>query len=583
MKLIVGSGSCGNAAGASGVFASLKAGIQKSGLKNEVHITGCIGMCYLEPIVDIIDNNGNKKTYVKVNADATAEILKLVNAEANSAAQYLISQEDEEILHSQNRIALRNCGIINPENIDEYIEREGYKAIKKCLANMTADQVIDEIKVSGLAGRGGAGFPTWYKWKIAKEAAGSKKYIICNADEGDPAAFMDRTIIESDPHAIIEGMMIAAYAISADEGIVYIRSEYPLAIAQLEIAIKQAREHGILGSNIFGSGFSFDVQIRSGLGAYICGEETALIASLEGERGMPRLKPPFPAQKGYWQKPTVVNNVETIVNVPWIIRNGGAVFSAIGTENSRGTKVLALSGKIKNGGLVETAMGKTINDIVYGAGGGLGNGKKFKAVQIGGPDGGCLPEALGGTPIDYKSLAANGATIGSGGIVVMDDTVCMVGTARYFLDFICKESCGKCTHCRIGTARMLEILERICKGNGRNDDIKLLEDLAIEVREGSLCTLGQTAANPVLTTIMYFRKEYEDHIIRKKCTAHQCRPLLSYQIDTGKCTGCTLCKQKCPSGAISGEVKKAHTINMEMCIKCGKCREVCCFGAVLVD
>ncbi|MCL1952349.1 MAG: 4Fe-4S binding protein, partial [Oscillospiraceae bacterium] len=448
------------------------------------------------------------------------------------------------------RIALRNCGVINPEDIEEYLAREGYAAAEKCLTQLTPEEVIAEVKASGIGGRGGAGFPTWFKWQAARNSPGEDKYMICNADEGDPGAFMDRAVIEGDPHAVIEGMLIGAYAIGAREGIVYVRAEYPLAILRLEQALKQAREKGLLGENIFGSGFGFDIGIKAGAGAFVCGEETALIASLEGERGMPRLKPPFPAQKGYWGKPSNINNVETYANIPWIIRNGGEAFSAMGTENSKGTKVFALTGKIAKGGLVEVPMGRTIREVVFGAGGGIRGGKAFKAVQIGGPSGGCIPEALADTLIDYRTLAATGAIMGSGGMVVMDETTCMVDMARFFLDFTVKESCGKCVHCRIGNQRLLEILGRICEGEGREGDIELLEDLAKQICAGSLCALGQTAPNPVLTTLRYFRNEYEDHIVRKKCTAHQCKPLLTYSISE-KCTGCTLCSRKCPVGAIS--------------------------------
>ena len=583
MKVVVGKGSCGIAAGAAKISSRLEQGIRELGADCTVAVTGCIGMCYLEPIVDVIDAQGDKKTFVRVDARGAEELLKYINGESGSAGEYLISREDAGILAGQHRIALRNCGVIDPEQLGEYLEAGGYEAIRKCVTEMTPQGVIDEIKVSGLAGRGGAGFPTWFKWNAARSSKGDKKYVICNADEGDPGAFMDRAVIEGDPHTLIEGMLVAAYAIGADEGVVYVRAEYPLAILRLEAAITQAVEAGYLGDNILGSSFSFHLRIKAGAGAFVCGEETALIASLEGERGMPRLKPPFPAEKGFWQKPSNINNVETYANVPWIILNGGAAFAALGTENSKGTKVFALTGKVKNGGLVEIPMGVPVKDVIFGPGGGIKDDKAFKAVQMGGPSGGCIPAALSDTIIDYRSLAATGAIMGSGGMVVMDETTCMVDMARFFLDFTCKESCGKCVHCRIGTKRMLEILEHITKGEGKEGDIELLEDLGQQVKGGSLCGLGQTAPNPVLTTIKYFRNEYEDHINHKKCTAHQCKSLLTYEIDAGKCTGCTLCSRKCPTEAISGEVKKSHEIDREKCIQCGKCAEACHFAAVLVD
>lgn len=583
-KVIVGKGSCGIAAGANRVSTLLEEGLRSKGAS--VGTTGCIGMCYLEPIVDVIGEDGAKKTYVQVDAEGVEEILKALDGQENNAEKYLIPNEDADNLGKQTRVALANCGIIDPENIEHYIEKGGYEAVKKAIKEMTPQAVIDEIKASGLGGRGGAGFPTWFKWQAARNSAypaDGIKYVICNADEGDPGAFMDRAVMEGDPHALIEGMLLAAYAIGASEGVIYVRAEYPLAIHRLETAMAQARERNLLGDGIAGTGFSFSLRIKAGAGAFVCGEETALIASLEGERGMPRLKPPFPAQKGYWQKPSNINNVETYANVPWILRNGGKAFSAMGTENSKGTKVFALTGKIKKGGLVEIPMGSTIKDVIYGVGGGIKNDRQFKAVQMGGPSGGCIPSELIETMIDYRSLAATGAIMGSGGMVVMDETTCMVDMARFFLDFTCKESCGKCTHCRIGTKRMLEILTRITEGEGKDGDIELLLDLGEEIKAGSLCGLGQTAPNPVLTTIKYFRNEYEDHIYNRKCTARQCKPLLSYSIDAEKCTGCTACARKCPVEAISGEVKKPHTIDPELCIKCGKCAETCRFGAVIVD
>ena len=447
---------------------------------------------------------------------------------------------------------------------------------------MTPEEVIEEIKISGLAGRGGAGFPTWFKWNAARQSQGETKYLICNADEGDPGAFMDRAVIEGDPHNLIEGMMIAAYAIGACEAVVYVRAEYPLAIRRLENAIKQAREKGYIGKNIMGTDFSCEMRIKAGAGAFVCGEETALIESLEGSRGMPRLKPPFPAQSGYWRKPSNINNVETFANVSWIILNGGSAFSAMGTENSKGTKVFALTGKIKRGGLVEIPMGKTLRDVIYDIGGGIKNGKEFKAVQMGGPSGGCIPAELLDTVIDYKALSATGAIMGSGGMVVMDSDTCMVEMARFFLDFTAKESCGKCVHCRLGTKRMLEILTRITEGNGKEEDIDLLRELCLTVKDGALCGLGQTAPNPVLTTLRYFENEYVEHIKDKHCKAHECTNLLRYEINGENCKGCTLCAKKCPVGAISGTVKNPHIIDMDKCIKCGNCKTVCRFGAVEV-
>lgn len=579
MKIIVGKGSCGIAAGANKVSDVAQKYITENNLNIEISVTGCIGMCYLEPIIDVIDHNNEKVTYVKVDTENIKEIID-AHTKNTKAEQYIISAEDADILAKQTRIALRNCGVIDPENIDEYIASGGYKAIEKCIKEMTQNDVINEVKVSGLAGRGGAGFPTWFKWNAAKDAQGTKKYTICNADEGDPGAFMDRAVIEGDPHALIEGMLIAAYAMGSDEGVVYVRAEYPLAIVRLNKAIDQAKEKGYLGKNILGSNFSFDLRIKAGAGAFVCGEETALIASLEGERGMPRLKPPFPAQKGFWQKPSNINNVETYANVPWILFNGGAAFSAMGTENSKGTKVFALTGKISKGGLVEIPMGAKVGDVIYGVGGGIKDGKAFKAVQMGGPSGGCIPNQLIDTIIDYRSLAATGAIMGSGGMVVMDETTCMVDMARFFLDFTCKESCGKCIHCRIGTKRMLEVLTRITKGEGKDGDIELLENLANQIKSSSLCGLGQTAPNPVLTTIRYFRNEYEDHIYNKKCTAHQCEALITFDIVEDKCKGCTLCAKKCPVNAISGKVKELHIIDQEKCIKCGKCLTSCKFDAV---
>lgn len=581
MKIVVGEGSCGIAAGAAKVYSAIEKLIGLTG--STLTVTGCIGMCFLEPIVDIYDGGELKKRLVKVRPEDAEKIIAYVNGDENAVNDIEISDDDKLFLEKQTRIALRHCGIINPEIIDEYTACDGYRALKKVLKTMTPEEVIEEIKISGLAGRGGAGFPTWFKWNAARQSPGETKYLICNADEGDPGAFMDRAVIESDPHNLIEGMLIGAYAIGAKEAVVYVRAEYPLAIERLKEAIKQAEEKGFLGENIMGTGFSCKMRIKAGAGAFVCGEETALIESLQGERGMPRLKPPFPAQSGYWYKPSNINNVETFANVSWIILNGGEAFAAMGTEGSKGTKVFALTGKIKRGGLVEIPMGKTLRDVIFDIGGGIKNGKKFKAVQMGGPSGGCIPAELLDTVIDYKALGATGAIMGSGGMVVMDETTCMVSMAQFFLDFTAKESCGKCIHCRIGTKRMLEILNRIVKGEGREGDIELLEELCYSIKDGALCGLGQTAPNPVLTTIKYFRNEYEAHINDKKCPAKSCPDILEYTIDADKCRGCTLCAKKCPANAISGEVKSAHKIDRDKCIKCGSCVSVCRFGAVNVD
>ena len=582
MKVIIGQGSCGVATGAKKTAVEFERLILEKGLNIEVDITGCIGTCYLEPIVDIYDDNDVMTRYVKVRPDKVEEIVEkhLINGEI--ATDLAISDEDKLFIEKQQRVVLRNCGLINPEKIEEYIAVGGYEATKKVVTSMSPDDVIEEIKNSGLRGRGGAGFPTWFKWNAAKQNKSDQKYIACNADEGDPGAFMDRSVLEGDPHSLIEGMIIGGYAMGATEGIIYVRAEYPLAIHRLEIAMAQAREKGFLGKNIFESGFDFDLRIKAGAGAFVCGEETALIASLEGERGMPRLKPPFPAEKGYWQKPTNINNVETYANVAWIIANGGDAFGAMGTDKSKGTKVFALAGKIKKGGLVEVPMGLPLKDVIFGIGGGIKKDKEFKAVQMGGPSGGCIPAALIDTPVDYENINKTGAIVGSGGMIVMDETTCMVDMARYFLDFTRKESCGKCNYCRIGTKRMLEILERITKGEGKDGDIELLEELAMKIKDGSMCGLGQTAPNPVLTTIKYFRNEYEDHIYNKKCTAKSCKSLISFNI-TDACKGCTACAKKCPVGAISGEKKKMHVIDHDKCIKCGKCEETCKFGAIVRD
>ena len=583
MRIVIGEGSCGIAAGASKVrnaIESLMTGSDAFTLGS----TGCIGMCFLEPIVDIYDGKTLLRRLVRVSEnDAEAIVEAAKTGDLSKVDSITISDDDAQFLSKQTRIALRHCGLINPVSLDDYRETDGYQALEKVLKTMSPEDVIEEIKVSGLAGRGGAGFPTWFKWNAARQSVSDVKYLICNADEGDPGAFMDRAVIESDPHTLIEGMLIGAYAIGASEMIVYVRAEYPLAITHLEIAIEQARKANLLGKNILGTSFSCDMRIKAGAGAFVCGEETALIESLEGKRGMPRLKPPFPAQKGYMDEPSNINNVETFANVSWIMNNGGEAFASMGTENSKGTKVFALTGKICKGGLVEIPMGKTLRDVIFGIGGGIRDGKQFKAVQMGGPSGGCIPENLLDTVIDYKALAATGAIMGSGGMVVMDESTCMVGMAKFFLDFTALESCGKCIHCRIGTQRMQEILTRIVKGEGKQGDIELLEELCVAIKDGALCGLGQTAPNPVLTTIRYFRDEYEAHINEKKCPAKECADLLTYSIDADKCKGCTLCAKKCPANAISGQVKSAHVIDSDVCIRCGQCVKSCRFGAINVD
>ena len=582
IRILVGQGSCGVSAGAARV-AKVLAGHMTATDSFTVETTGCIGMCYLEPIVDIYEGEQLLHRLVRVTETDALGIVEAVRKKDFSKLEAMfISDEDARFLKKQKRVALRNCGVVDPTSIDDYINHAGYQALDKAL-KMKPEEVIEEIKVSGLAGRGGAGFPTWFKWDAARKAEGEQKHLICNADEGDPGAFMDRAVIESDPHTLIEGMLIGAYAIGASDMYVYIRAEYPLAVERLSQAIEQARSRGLLGKNILGTDFSCDLNIKIGAGAFVCGEETALIESMEGKRGMPRLKPPFPAQSGYLNEPSNINNVETFANVAWIIQHGGTAFAAMGTENSKGTKVFALTGKVQRGGLVEVPMGNSLKDVIFDIAGGIKDGRAYKAVQMGGPSGGCIPATLMDTPIDYKALSATGAIMGSGGMVVMDDRTCMVNIARFFLDFTARESCGKCVPCRIGTTRMMEILNRICEGEGQEGDIELLEELCVSIKDGALCGLGQTAPNPVLTTIRYFREEYEAHIRDKKCPAHECSALLTISIDPAKCTGCTVCARKCPVECISGTRKEPHVIDQSACIKCKQCVSSCKFGAIVVD
>ena len=580
MKLVVGEGSCGIAAGAAKVYDALEQAIGEKDI--HLGITGCIGMCFLEPIVDVYDDNGELGArLVKVNPAQAGRIVDAVSSgDLSSIQKLMIKDEDKTFLDKQTRIVLRHCGKIDPTSIDDYLDDDGFQALGAVLDHMQPEEVIDEIKTSGLSGRGGAGFPTWFKWNAARHAPGDEKYLICNADEGDPGAFMDRAVLESDPFSLIEGMIIGAYAIGCKDAFVYVRAEYPLAIKRLENALKIAEERNYLGDHILGSDFSCHIHIKAGAGAFVCGEETALIASLEGERGMPRLKPPFPAESGYNGKPSNINNVETFANVAWIIHNGGKEFAKLGTEGSKGTKVFALSGKIRRGGLVEVTMGKTLREVIFDIGGGIRDGKEFKAVQLGGPSGGCIPASRLDTIIDYKALQATGAIMGSGGMVVMDESTCMVNTAKFFLEFTSKESCGKCVPCRLGTKRLLEILTRICAGEGKEGDVELLEELCNAVKDGALCGLGQTAPNPVLTTIRYFRDEYDAHIRDKSCPAKQCADLVTYRIDPEKCTGCTACSLRCPVKAIHGVAKSPFEIEQSLCIKCGSCYNNCHFGAI---
>ena len=586
--LVCGGTGCASS-GSGAIIKEFEDQLKAFALDKEIKViqTGCFGLCALGPIV-VVYPEGSFYSTVKVEdvKEIVEEhllkgrIVKKLLYDETVEEDTIKSLNEVDFYKKQMRIALRNCGVIDPENIDEYIALDGYKALEKVLTTMSKEDVIDTIKKSGLRGRGGAGFSTGMKWDFTYKAEGDQKYVACNADEGDPGAFMDRSVLEGDPHTIIEAMSIAAYAVGANQGYIYIRAEYPIAVKRLQIAIKQAKEYGILGNNVLGTDFSFDLELRLGAGAFVCGEETALLTSIEGNRGEPRSRPPFPAVKGLWGKPTLLNNVETYANIPVIINNGPEWFNTIGTEKSKGTKVFALGGKINNTGLVEVPMGTTLREIVEEIGGGIPNGKKFKAAQTGGPSGGCIPASLIDTAIDYDSLMSIGSMMGSGGLIVMDENNCMVDIAKFFLAFTVEESCGKCAPCRIGTKRLYEILEKITDGNGTMEDLERLEELAKTIQSSSLCGLGQTSPNPVLSTLRYFKDEYIAHVVDKKCPAGVCKNLLNYVIIEDKCKGCSLCARKCPVNAISGEIKSPYTIDTEKCIKCGLCISTCKFGAI---
>ncbi len=585
--VLVGMGTCGIAAGAKAAFQTLEKAIADKGLQDVVlKRTGCLGLCFAEPTVEVKNANGTSTVYGNVDAAFAERIVTEHLATGTPLTENVYEQPAADLFDEdaaplkQMRIALRNCAIINPEMIDEYIARDGYAALEKALFEMTPDEVVKEVTDSGLRGRGGAGFPTGRKWMFTKNTPADQKYIVCNADEGDPGAYMDRSVLEGDPHSVLEAMAVAGYTVGANQGFIYIRAEYPLAIDRLNLAIKQAKECGLLGEKILGTDFSFDIELRLGAGAFVCGEETALLASIEGNRGMPVPRPPFPAVKGLWGKPTVINNVETYATIPMILLKGSKWFNSIGTATSKGTKVFAVTGKIKNSGLIEVPMGITLREIIYNICGGIASGKKFKAAQTGGPSGGCITAAFLDTPIDYESLQSIGSMMGSGGMIIMDEDDCMVDVTKFYLEFTVDESCGKCAPCRIGGRTCYNILDRISKGKGQPDDLQKLKDIGHAMRKASLCGLGQTAPNPFMSTMKYFEEEYRAHIEDKKCPAGKCKDLLTYTIDEAKCVGCTACARRCPVSCISGQVKKLHVIDQSKCIKCGQCYEACKFDAV---